>query len=51
MITIKQNGAKDEVVVDGVVFDRSKMTGAEKRKLRRMTVQALEKGGYFNGKS
>lgn len=48
-IVIKQGAATDTVTVDGVTFDRSQMTGADKRKLRRITVQALEQKGYFNG--
>ena len=46
-ITIHVGASHDEVNVDGVVFDRSRMTGPEKRKLSRLVVAGLETQGYF----
>lgn len=46
-ITIRIGAAYDDVIVDGVTFDRAKMKGPEKRKLRRMIVNALETTPYF----
>jgi hypothetical protein len=48
-ITIKVGALHDTVTVDGVTFDRSKMTGPEKRKLSRMIRSALENTSYFGG--
>jgi len=46
-ITIRLGASHDIVDVDGYEFDRSAMKGPEKRKLRRMTVEALKSVGYF----
>lgn len=44
-ITIRVGAARDEVTVDGVTFDRSRMSKPEKRKLARM-ITAAKKTEY-----
>jgi hypothetical protein len=39
-ITIRMNGETNSVTVDGRVFDRSRLTKEENKKLRRMIVEA-----------
>lgn len=40
-VTIRFNGGRNEVVVDGRTFDRSKMTREERGQFRRLIVQAF----------
>lgn len=47
-ITIRVGAAHDEVVVDGHVFDRSKLTRPERNKLTRMIVAAFRLGDTAN---
>jgi hypothetical protein len=44
-ITIRIGAAHDDVTVDGVTFDRSRMSKPEKRKLSRM-ITAAKKAEY-----
>lgn len=46
-ITIKMNAAHNDVIVDGRVFDRSKMTKPQNKQLTRMVVAGLKKDGRF----